>query len=174
MRATRIWITGNAGAGKTTVAARIAAHLEYPHHELDAVHWLPDWGIPQRDEFRAEVQSLAETEHWVIDGNYSKARDLLLARADTVIYLNPPRLVALWRVLKRSLSRALKQEELWAGNRETLRHFFSRDSLLLYTLRSHRKRARQFEQESQYPSHAHIVFVELRSSRQIRDWIGGL
>lgn len=174
MRPKRIWVTGNAGSGKTTIAARIADHLSYPHHELDAVHWLPDWGIPPRDEFRAKVEGLAASERWVIDGNYSKARDLLLARADTVIYLNPTRALALWRVLVRSLSRALKREELWAGNRETLGHFFSRESLLLYALRSHPKRRQQFAGESQDPSYGHITFVELGTNRQINDWIAAL
>ena len=37
----RIVVIGTPGAGKTTLARRIAGQLELPHIELDAINWQP-------------------------------------------------------------------------------------------------------------------------------------
>ncbi len=45
----RIAIVGISGAGKTSLAKRLAATLSVMHVELDALYWhLPSWQIPSR------------------------------------------------------------------------------------------------------------------------------
>jgi adenylate kinase family enzyme len=39
----RIVVVGTTGAGKTTLARGIAALLELPHIELDAINWQSGW-----------------------------------------------------------------------------------------------------------------------------------
>jgi len=133
----RIVVYGSTGSGKTTVAARIARCLGVPHIELDAIHWLPGWVEKPLDEFRAELLALLDShaDGWVCDGNYSKVRDIVLPRADTVVWLRLPLWVIFWRLLKRTVSRAWNRESLWGTNYESWRlTFFNRDSLLLYAL----------------------------------------
>ena len=55
---------------------------------------------------------------WVVDGNYSVVRDLVWDRADTVVWLDLPRLVVVRRITTRSIRRVVWREELWNGNRE--------------------------------------------------------
>jgi len=39
----RIAVIGTSGAGKTTLARRIAGRLKLPHVELDAINWQAGW-----------------------------------------------------------------------------------------------------------------------------------
>jgi adenylate kinase family enzyme len=142
-----------------------------PFHELDALFWRPGWTESPADEFRARVDLLVVTEGWVIDGSYqSKLGDLVLRNADVVVWIDLPMRVWLPRLLRRALSRAVKREELWAGNRESLRNtFLSRDSLILFTLRHYRSRRRV------YPVRfARYDLVRLRSGREIKLFLRGL
>ncbi len=61
----------------------------------------------------------------------------------------------------------IRREELWNGNRETLRNvLFSRDSLLLYALRLHRDRRRRYVTELA-PYHV----VRLRTPKEVEQWL---
>jgi len=63
-------VVGNAGAGKTRLARRLAGALGVPLVELDALHHLPGWEPIDPGQFMDVVSELAAAEAWVIDGNY--------------------------------------------------------------------------------------------------------
>ena len=127
----RVVVIGSSGAGKSTFAKKLADILGEPHIELDTLHWEENWTVPVIDDFRARVSTVISAERWVVDGNYSVVRDLVWAKATTVIWLNYSLRIALWRVFWRSLRRAVTKETLFAGNRETFGSLFlSRKSLL--------------------------------------------
>ena len=53
---------------------------------------------------------------FLLDGNYrGKLGDLVLAQADTFVWLEPPLRVALGRLARRTWRRLRTREELWAG-----------------------------------------------------------
>ena len=83
---------------------------------------------------------------WVVDGDYTgQLGDLVLERADLVVWLDLPLRVTLPRLWSRTRRRMREQTELWGGNRETWRDvLFSRDSLFVYTLRTHRGKRRRY------------------------------
>jgi len=141
-------ITSASGNGGTIFGRELAARLDVPFHELDALFWRPEWTETPADEFRALVEPIVATDAWVIDGSYqSKLGDLVLRNADTVAWLDLPMRVWLPRLVRRTFGRVLRREELWAGNRESLRNvFFSRDSLILFTLRHYRRRRRVYSE----------------------------
>ncbi|MCH2504289.1 MAG: AAA family ATPase [Dehalococcoidia bacterium] len=62
----RIVIIGSSCSGKTTMAKQVAAALEVPHIELDALHWLPDWQERPDSEFRELVASAVSAERRVV------------------------------------------------------------------------------------------------------------
>lgn len=99
----RVLVIGAGGAGKTTVASTIAERLGLPLVHLDALYWHPGWTPTPPDEWRRVVESLVARPRWVMDGNYGGTLDIRLAACDTVIFLDLPRHVSLWRVLKRRL-----------------------------------------------------------------------
>lgn len=121
----RVAVLGPSGAGKTTLSRRLARVLGVPHLELDGLHHQPGWTELDRDEFRRRVAAVVAGDGWVVDGNYGRVRDLVLARADTVVELRPRRLLVLGRVLRRTCRRLLLRQELWNGNRERLRAVLS-------------------------------------------------
>ena len=115
---------GCSGSGKSTFAKRLEEELGYPVIELDSFFHLPNWQEKPYELFKSEVsesleRSLKLADGWIVDGNYlSKLGDLIISRADVVIWFNLPRAKVMSRIIKRSLRRALTHEELWNGNRE--------------------------------------------------------
>src|SRR5205823_14332393 len=103
----RVSVVGTAGSGKTTVGRRIAAALEVAFGEMDALFWYrPGWVGRDRASFRAAVEEHTAGVAWVVDGNYSNAvQDIVWSRADTVVWLDLPRVVVMWQVITRTLAR---------------------------------------------------------------------
>src|SRR4051794_5544022 len=120
----RVSVVGVSGSGKTSMAAALAARGGVPHIELDALHWEPHWVMAETDVFRARVAAAIARPTWVADGNYSKVRDLVWARADTVVWLDYPFAVSFARLIRRTVRRSVFRERLWNGNRERLREQF--------------------------------------------------
>ena len=100
----RILIVGICGAGKSYLAREMAARLGLPLIHLDKEYWQPGWKVPDEDWWRARVRELAAGEGWIMDGSYSSTLQFRLSRADTIIHLDFPRRIALYRVLRRVVS----------------------------------------------------------------------
>jgi adenylate kinase family enzyme len=99
----RILVIGSGGSGKSTVAKEIARQLRLPLIHLDALYWQPGWRPTEKGAWERMVRELIAAPRWVMDGNYGGTLDLRLARCDTVVFLDLPRLTCVWRVLKRQL-----------------------------------------------------------------------
>jgi adenylate kinase family enzyme len=161
-------VIGSTGSGKTTFARALAQKLGVPHVEIDALFWQPGWVMTSADELRAKVEAALGDGGWVVDGNYtSRLGTSVLDQADQVVWLDLPLRTTLWRVLRRTLRRLRSGEALWGTNRESFRNaFLSRDSLLLYAVRTHRRnQRRRAELVTRYP------LVRLRSTRDIASFL---
>lgn len=168
----RIAVVGTTGAGKTTLASRLANLLGYPHIELDALNWGPGWTPAPVELFRERAAQQAAWDRWVCDGNYSVLRPIIWGRADTLVWLDYPLVVVLWRLWRRTWRRAITQEELWNGNRERFRSaFLSRDSLFLWALQTHRRRRREYPAALKDPAYAHLQAIRLRTPQATRRWL---
>jgi adenylate kinase family enzyme len=169
----RVHVVGTSGSGKTTVAASAARRLGVPHVELDAIHWLPGWQERPRDEFRRIVSERLAADAWVVDGNYDqRARDLVWARADTVVWLDLPRSTVMWQVTRRTLSRWWRSELLWGTNREDLaKSLLTRDSILWWAWTTH---ARNHERYGRLLADVPLGVVRLRSRAEVDRWLDGL
>jgi adenylate kinase family enzyme len=99
----RILVIGSGGAGKSTFARRLGERLGLAVLHLDAFYWRPGWVETPKDEWRQTVEELCAGEAWLMDGNYSGTLAVRLAACDTVVFLDLPRTLCLWRVLKRAL-----------------------------------------------------------------------
>lgn len=101
----KIMVVGvSAGVGKSTFARKLGEKLDLPVHHLDRYHWKSGWIEADKAEFRAALEKVVDEDAWIIEGNYSSTFDLRLAKADTIIYLELPLGVCLYRVLKRWLT----------------------------------------------------------------------
>ena len=97
----RIAVIGCPGSGKSTLSRQIAEKSGHPLIHLDYEHWQPGWVSPPKDEWRAMQEQWVQGERWIIDGNYNGTIELRFAAADLVIFLDLPRLLCLWRVMRR-------------------------------------------------------------------------
>ena len=161
----RVSVVGNSGSGKSTLARELAATLGVPHLELDSVFHQPGWEPLPVDEFQRVVAARAAEDGWVIDGNYSsRVQPIIWARADTVIWLDPPRLTVMRQVTWRTVRRAVTKQELWNGNREPLTNFFSLDpekSVISWAWHSHARYRAQYGAAATDPGNAHLTFIHL-------------
>lgn len=82
----RIQIVGSNNAGKSTLAARLAAETGFPRVELDALNWKPNWqGRHQHepDEFRRLTSAFAiPTLYWLWSNYGYQRQNLLNAKTD--------------------------------------------------------------------------------------------
>ncbi|MCH8062660.1 MAG: AAA family ATPase [Chloroflexi bacterium] len=99
--AKRIAIIGCGGSGKSTLATRLGPALGLPVVHLDVHYWNPGWVPTPRDEWEDKVESLLSRESWIMDGNYGSTMDKRLAASDAVVFMDFPRRICLWRVVKR-------------------------------------------------------------------------
>ena len=161
-------VSSASGSGKTTLGRELARRLDVPFHELDALHHGPGWTEATAEELRARVEPLLAGEGWVVDGAYrGKLGDLVLESADVVVWLDLPRRVWLPRLLRRTAGRVVRREELWNGNRESVRNvLFSRDSLVLYALRNYPRRRRVYPSEL-----ASFEVQRLRTPKEVERWL---
>ncbi len=165
---------GCSGAGKSTLATAIAREAGIPCLELDAIHHLPGWTVRPLDEFRDDVARFVAGDAWVVDGNYSKARDLVWGRADTVLFVDLPRATVMRQLVRRSVGRILRRTELWNGNRESLRGLLSlgpEDNILLWSWKRHPINRRRFDDARGDPRWAHVEFVRFRTHAQAERWL---
>lgn len=135
---------------------------------MDAINWQPGWLMLPTDELRARIAQVVAGDAWVIDGNYKEVRDLVWGRSQIVVFLDLPLVVTLWRLMQRTIRRAVQREVLWSGNRENLTTaFFSRDSLFLYALRTRKQRRREFEAGRITPAYRHLQFHRLSTQAEV-------
>jgi len=167
----RIAIIGPPCSGKTTLSRVIGGRFGLPVIELDSIYWQPNWTPLEPSEFTRQVAAVASQEEWVIDGNYSATRDVVWPRAECFLWLDLALPIVLIRVARRSLRRWLSREELWNGNRENLRTLaLSRDSLFLWSLRTHHPRRHLYGRLFQ---HERRPVVRLRTPREAQRFCEG-
>jgi adenylate kinase family enzyme len=168
----RILVYGVTGSGKTALAERISACTGIPWHAVDDLTWEPDWVPVPDDEQRRRIEAICVSERWVLDTAYGSWLDIPLARVELIVALDFPRWLSLWRLIRRTVARAVDRRPICNGNHESFRQMFSRDSIILWHFRSFsrkRRRVRAWESEPPVPQ-----VVRLTSSRQAEHWLARL
>jgi adenylate kinase family enzyme len=171
---TRINIVGTTGSGKSTFSKELAAVLNIPYVQIDQVYWGPDWYEPSDEEFFPKLKAALDKDSWVLDGNYQRTQPIKWKNVQAVIWLDYSFPIVFYRAVKRAITRSLTKEELWegTGNRESFRRsFFSRDSILLWTLRTYWKNRKRYMRDMQDSRYAHIQFIRLASPAEAAEFL---
>ncbi len=151
------------------MAVALAAALGAPHVELDAIYHQPGWVPLSEDDFRARVAVATATASWVVDGNYSVVRDVVWARADTVVWFDLPYAIVLGRTIRRTVRRVVTREELWNGNKEPFSNLWSLNpekSIIAWAATRHRVYRGRYAEAGHDPRWGHRRFVRLRSQAE--------
>ena len=171
----RILVLGRTGSGKTTLARDLAASLGVPHVELDSLYFGPNFSTAPLPLLRERTSAAISGERWVTDGNKSAVRDIVWPRADTIVWLDYPLTVSLWRLGKRAVRRtsALKAQAAGSSGTASLpEQMLSAARGVLTALRSHRGQRREYPVMFAEPQNQHLAVVRLRSPRATRRWLG--
>lgn len=110
----RVAIFGNAGAGKSTLAKKLAQRTRLPLHPLDLLQFRPGGEpVPHEDYLRAHAELMAR-DTWIIDGFGCMASAWeRFARADTLVYIDLPVATHYWWVTKRLVRGLFATPEGW-------------------------------------------------------------
>ena len=117
----RVLLIGNAGAGKTTFAKKLAQKLCLPLIHLDSLYWCGDWDHLSRNEFDSALQRELEKPQWIIDGNFNRTIPHRLQYCDTVFYFDFPTITCLAGITTRTLTNLGKVRSDMGGN--CIEHF---------------------------------------------------
>ncbi len=170
--ARRIVVYGVTGSGKTTMAEALGRALDLPWHAVDDLTWEPGWVQVPLEEQRRRISAICAGEEWVLDAAYGRWIELPLARADLIVALDYPRWFSLQRLVRRTVSRAVRGTEVCNGNRESLRTAFSRDSIVLWFFRSFAKRRRRMKEWANRPDGPQVM--RFTRSRDAQQWLASL
>lgn len=162
----RILIIGSGGSGKSTLSQRLGALLHLPVVHLDAHFWNPGWVEKEPEEWDGIVHQLLHEPAWIMDGNYGRTMDLRIEKADLVVYLDMPRLLCMYRIVKRRfMYHNRSRPDMREGCHEKL------DWPFVKWVWQYRKRSRDATLERLERAAAGRKVVILKSRREVQDFL---
>lgn len=144
---------------------------------MDKIFWGPNWYWPTDEEFFSKLKNELQKDSWVLDGNYTRTIPIKWEGVDTVIWLDYPFPTTLYRAIKRAFLRSLTGEELWegTGNRESFKKsFFSKESIILWTIKTHGQVRKKYEGYLSDPKFSHIKFIKLMNDFEVETFLANL
>lgn len=99
----RVVVIGSGGSGKSTFAKQLSERTGIDVIHLDREYWRPNWEKTPVDEWEAKVAEMTSKDSWIMDGNFGGTRKMRMQACDTVIFLDLPRYVCIYRILKRTV-----------------------------------------------------------------------
>ena len=172
----RVNVIGTSGSGKTTFGRQLAEILNIPFIEMDAIFWGPNWSPLDNDVFFTRLGKALDGDHWVLDGNYSRATAVKWKRVGGVIWIDFSFPRTLCQAVSRAAQRLISKEELWpgTGNRETLPMLFSKESIVLWTITSYRRKRKNIITMMAAQKFRHIQFHRIRSPAETAAYLNAV
>lgn len=172
----RVVVVGSSASGKTTFARALAEAIEAPHLEMDSVFHRHGLVSEAPAEFLPTLDRFTASERWVVDGNYTShgTREVVWPRVDTVIWLDPPRRVAMRRVIRRTLQRVITRKEMWPGVREPFSNLYRLDpyeNIIVWTWTRHAHVREKYEEAMRDGSWDHASVHRIRSPREAKAFL---
>ncbi|AKG36157.1 DNA topology modulation protein [Paenibacillus durus] len=165
----RILVIGSSGSGKSTLSQKLIKILNIPVIHLDAYFWNANWVPTPNDEWDQIVEKFTNEDQWIIDGNYSRTMDIRIKKADLIIFLDMPRLLCMYRIIKRRIKYHKKaRPDMNEGCPEKL------DWEFVKWVWNYRKRSRMntIKKLEHIRENQQVIIVKTR--RQVEEWIESL
>lgn len=162
----KIAIIGSPGAGKTTSAIALGSKLDIQVFHLDRLFWESGWVEKPKHERENILERLTYEKSWIIEGTYLDTSASRLYEADTIVFLDMPFHICLWRATKRRfLYRNKLRPDLPKGCKERLSWYYIL-KVLGFPLRGRRRLLKQLPK---IPSEN--VVLMLQSNKQVKRFL---
>lgn len=162
----RILIIGSSGAGKSTIARAMGERLGIPVHHLDERMWRDGCKLVDPHDEASRVAHLLDEPTWILDGNYTASLPQRLRLADSVVWVDYPRELCMFRALKRVIAHfGRNRPDMGGGCREQ----FDADHLKWIWLYPHRERPVLRRIIRDHGSHVRVI--HLRFPHHARRWL---
>lgn len=99
----RVMVIGGSGCGKSTLARMIGGISGLPVVNIDPFYFHKNWVMRDRAKTQGLIRQAALEDKWIIEGNNSETFGDRLARADTLIFIDLPTWLRLWRGVSRAI-----------------------------------------------------------------------
>lgn len=161
----KILIIGSSGTGKSTLALELGEILNLPVHHLDIYFWKPNWVQNDREQFDAALTEILKKEKWIIDGDYGRTMEWRLRFADTVIFLDYPTRIALYRAFKRRITyRNKTRPSITKGCNEKIDWEFIK--WIWNFRRNHRQKTLELLEKNK-----HIQVIRFNTPKKLVNWL---
>jgi adenylate kinase family enzyme len=170
----RINVVGTSGSGKSTFCKKLAKILHYPYIEMDKFFWEPKWKQASSEDFLLKLSKDLLQDRWVLDGNYTDSIPVKWKNVEMVIWLDYSFSLTLFRAFKRAIARVCSQKEIWegTGNIESFyKTFCSKDSIILFTIKTHAYNRNRYLNYMKDARFAHIKFVQLKNHSEAEKFL---
>ena len=161
----RVVVAGCAGSGKSTLARELAARTGLPLIERDAL------GILGSEEYRSAISQMAAAPCWILDGAPYYADEPVYAAADTVIFLDYPKLLVMWRVLRRTLRIELSRHPAGAHRPQGLAAWRDPEHAVRWAWISHRDRHQEGQALAARPELADTQIIRFTRPVMAKRWL---
>ncbi|WP_226780038.1 AAA family ATPase [Oceaniglobus trochenteri] len=165
----RVMIVGGPGSGKSTLARDLGDVTGLPVCHMDLIHWKPGWIERPTAEKLPLIGAWESRDAWIIEGGLSRTYENRAARADTIIFLDLPLMLRLWRVVRRRMlyRGGQTRPDLPRDCPERL------DGAFLRWIVSSSRRTRRRNLDLRDGA-AHATYIHLRSGAAITRWLAGI
>ncbi|MFD1851381.1 DNA topology modulation protein [Oceanobacillus bengalensis] len=166
----RIMVIGiSAGVGKSTFARKLGKLLHLNVYHLDSLYWKPNWVEASLEEFSKAQQNIVNQNQWIIEGNYNNTFEIRAEHADTIIYLELPLHVCLYRVVKRYVkNRGRTRSDMGKGCKEKLDWAFIK---FIWTTYYPRKKKMEERFQSFQKRGTNKEIIVLKSKQEIHSYL---
>ena len=133
---------------------------------LDVLFWRPGWVESEREDYLDRVMAALAAPAWICDGQFTSSFHLRMPLADTIVWIDQPRALCLFRAIWRAVTyRRGGRPDMAEGCREKIDFDFYR-----YIWTFDREKAPEIA--APLAAHgAHARVVRLKSDREIADFL---
>jgi adenylate kinase family enzyme len=164
----RVAVFGNGGAGKSTLARRLAELTRLPLYHLDQIQYRTGGDKVPHDEYLRAHGDLLKREAWIIDGYGCTASSWeRFAAADTLVYIDLPLAIHYFRVTRRFVKSLLGDPEGYPQDSPMWRSTIQAYRVIPLCERHLAPRYRQLVAETRATKRVH----HLKSPRAVRDFV---
>ena len=158
-------VIGCAGSGKSTLARQLASRSGLPLVERDGL------GAEGSAGYLSAIAEMAARPRWILDGAPYYADELVYSAADTVVFLDYPKTLVLWRVLRRTARVEVLRRRAGAHRPQGLSALRDREHPLRWAWTSHADRHREGLALMARPDLAQTQILRFTCPAMARRWL---